>query len=64
MQEVYVQNQIQYFSCVEYFPGRVERFAVELMSDSTTDHEAVLSVAVSLTLGHISQLAVLERTGD
>ena len=33
------------------------------MADSTTDHEAVLTVAQSLNLGHISQLAVSGGSG-
>ena len=33
------------------------------MADSTTDHEAVLTVAPSLVLCHISQLAVLMSQG-
>ena len=48
---------------IKYFPSWVVGFAVVLMPDTTADHEAVLSVAVSLDLSHIWELAVLQRTG-
>ena len=46
-------------------PGNVESPTVVLVADTTADHEAVLSVAQSLSLRHIRQLAVCRgsRTG-
>ena len=59
----YLINGLFFLFLLEYFPSRVVSFAVVLMTDTTADHETVLSVAVSLLLRHIWELAVLHRTG-